>query len=199
MIKLPSDEILMKYASGVLNPALRLLVDRHIALHPQTAERLATFTAFGGMLLAGEEPAPLTAGSLDRALARLAASPREAAAAPQWPALDSLDWRWAGPGRRIAPVDIPGADDMRAYALKIAAGKAMLQHSHAGIEWTLIVQGSYSDENGEYGVGAFIEEDGDTVHTPVATGDVECICLAVLTAPLSAPGLMGKVAHWIMR
>lgn len=198
MITLPSDEILLKYASGVLDPALRLLVAEHITLHPETAERIAAFAEFGGMLLAAEEPAALTAGSLDRALARIAAAPAAATSAPGWPALDALHWRWAGPGRRIAKVDIDDAT-MQAYALKIAPGKAMLQHSHAEREWTLIVQGSYCDENGEYHAGAFIEEDGDTVHTPVATGDVECICLAVLSGPLTAPGLMGHVAQWIMR
>jgi putative transcriptional regulator len=198
MIKLPSDEILLKYASGVLNPALRLLVDRHIALHPQTAERLAAFNQFGGMLLAAEEPVALTAGSLDRALARIAAAPQDAPPAPAWPALDSLRWRWAGPGRRIARVNIDAAG-MSAYALKIASGKAMLQHSHAGREWTLVVQGAYRDESGEYGPGAFVEEDGETIHKPVAIGDVDCICLAVLSAPLTAPGLMGMAAQWLMR
>lgn len=199
MITLPSDDILFKYASGTLDPALRLLVSRHLALHPQTAERLADFETLGGLMLAAEPAMAMTAGSLDRALARIDAAPAMPAAADiSWPDLDRLKWRWAGPGRSLAPIPVEGAA-MRAYALKIAPGKSMLQHSHADHEWTLIVQGSYRDEGGEYHTGAFIEEDGDTHHTPMATGDVECICLAVMSGPLTAPGLMGRVAQYLMR
>jgi putative transcriptional regulator len=199
MITLPSDEILLKYASGVLDPALRLLVERHIALHPQTAERLAAFEDFGGLLLASETPAAMTGGSLDGALARIAASPPPApAAAASWPALDDLSWRWAGPGRAIAPVAVEDST-MKTFAIRIAPGRAMLEHSHVDHEWTLIVQGAYRDESGEFHTGAWIEEDEATVHTPVATGDVDCICLAVMSGPLKVPGFTGRIANWLMR
>jgi len=198
MITLPSDEILLKYASGVLDPALRLLVEEHVALHRDTLRRISELEAFGGCLLAAETPVEMTAGSLDRALARIALPAAASVPAPVWPALDSLRWRWAGPGRGIANVTIPGSR-LQSYALRIAPGQAMLQHSHVDREWTLVVQGAFRDENGEYECGAFIEEDDETVHKPVATGDVECICLAVMSGPLLAPGLMGKVARWMMR
>ena len=54
MITLPSDELLLKYAAGTLDPALRLLIERHIALHPATAGRLAAFEGFGGLLLSDD-------------------------------------------------------------------------------------------------------------------------------------------------
>lgn len=199
MITLPSDELLLRYASGTLDPALRLLVARHIALHRQTTERLAGFERFGGLMLAAEPGIAMTAGSLDRALARIGAYDRQPGLPDSgWPDLDQLKWRWAGPGRSLAPIAVEGSA-MRAYALRLAPGKSMLQHSHADHEWTLIVQGSYRDEGGEYQTGAFIEEDGDTRHTPLATGDVDCICLAVTSGPLTAPGLMGRVAQYLMR
>lgn len=198
MITLPSEDILLKYVAGTLDPALRLLVDKHVEMHPDTHRQLADFSQFGGMMLAGEAGAPMTAGSLDRALARIAGNLPTPVSAPQWPQLDALRWRWVGPGRQLATIDIPGSA-MKTYALKIAPGKAMLPHSHADHEWTLIVQGAYRDGNGEYRAGAFVEEDGETVHAPVATGDVDCICLAVMSGPLMSPGLMGKVAQWMMR
>ena len=199
MMTSPSDEILLKYAAGTLDPALHLLVEQHIAMTPQTGERLAPFTAFGGLLLAAEQPCSMTAGSLDRALARIAShTPLPAPQAARWPALEDLSWRWAGPGRAIAPVFIEGSA-MKAYALRIAPGKGMVQHSHTGHEWTLIVQGTFRDESGEFHTGAFIEEDEETNHTPVATGDVDCICLAVMSGPLHAPGVMGRIAQYLMR
>lgn len=198
MITLPSDEILLKYSAGTLDPALQLLVKKHLDIHAGTRRRLADFDTFGGLMLASEAEIPMTAGSLDRALARIASAQPETAAGPEWPPLDSLNWRWAGPGRSLANVEIPGSA-MKAYALKIAPGKAMLQHSHVDQEWTLIVQGAYRDETGEFHTGAFIEEDESTLHSPVAFGDTECICLAVMSGPLTAPGLVGKVARWMMR
>lgn len=199
MIPLPSDEILFRYAAGVLDPALRMLVDRHMDLHPQTRVRLRDFEEFGGMLLAADPGAAMTAGSLDRALARVGAASNQEAAPPAADRpLDGLRWRWAGPGCAIANIEV-AASRMKTYALRIAPGRAMLQHSHQAEEWTLIVQGSYRDINGEYPAGSFIEEDEDTDHRPVATGDVDCICLAVMSGPVAAPGLKGKVAQWLMR
>lgn len=198
MITLPSDEMLMKYASGTLDPALRLLIERHIALHAPTARRLAGFEDFGGLLLAAEAPATMTGGSLDRALARIAAAAHPPAAPPAWPALDDLRWRWAGPGRAIAPVAVEGSA-MKTFAIRIAPGRAMLEHSHVDHEWTLIVQGAYRDESGEFHTGAWIEEDEATLHTPVATGEIDCICLAVMSGPLKVPGFAGRIANWLMR
>lgn len=198
MITLPSDEILLKYAAGTLDPALRLLVQKHFEINPDTRNFAAGFEEFGGLMLASETGMPMTAGSLDRVLARIDSTRFETGEEPEWPALDALNWRWAGPGRRLANVNIPGSA-MKAYALRIAPGKAMLQHSHAEHEWTLIVQGAYRDETGAYHTGAFIEEDASTVHSPIAFGDDDCICLAVMSGPLAAPGLMGGLARWMMR
>lgn len=198
MMATPSDELLMKYASGVLDPALQLLLDRHFDLHPPSKARLAVWQEFGGALLAGEPGSALTPGSLDRALSRLGDPTPAPQARSHFPAIDQLPWRWAGPGRAIANIEIPGSA-LKSYAFRIAPGKAMLQHSHAGEEWTLIVQGAYRDEGGEYATGAFIEEDEETNHRPIATGDMDCICLAVMSGPLSAPGIGGTVARWMMR
>lgn len=197
MITYPTDEILMKYTSGVLDPAIQLLVERHFALVPQTKERLSVFAEFGAEMLAADDAAAMTAGSLDRVLARLG-SVAEASPLLAFPPLDAIDWRWAGPGRAIANIEVAHSR-LKSYAIRIAPGKAMLQHSHAADEWTLIVQGSYRDEGGEYTAGAFIEEDEQTNHRPVATGDMDCICLAVMSGPLMAPGVPGKIAQWLMR
>lgn len=197
MITSPSEELLLKYVSGVLDPALHLLVEQHLALHPASLDVLPAWQELGGAMLAAETPVEITAGRLEVALACLPA-PEAAVRAAQFPSLDTLPWRWAGPGRAIANIDIPGST-MKTYAIRIAPGKAMLQHSHAAKEWTLIVQGAYRDESGAYDAGSFIEEDDATDHRPVATGTETCICLAVMSGPLAAPGLMGRMARWMMR
>ncbi len=197
MITQPTDEVLLKYTSGVLDPALRLLVERHFEIVPGAKKRLPALNRFGGELLTAESGVAMATGSLESVLERLG-KPERREPAPAFPPLDKLGWRWAGPGRSIANVEVAGSR-MKSYALRIAPGRAMLQHSHAAHEWTLIVQGSYRDEGGEYSTGSFIEEDEETDHQPVATGDQDCICLAVMSGALVAPGLIGKAARWLMR
>lgn len=197
MSTVPSDDILMKYASGVLDPALRLLVARHLELSPRTYDRLAEWQRFGGHLLESEPSVALTPGRLDQALALIGQEAETAPGLQHFPPVETLNWRWAGPGRAIANIDVPGSR-LKSYALRIAPGKAMLQHTHVAEEWTLIVQGSYRDAGGDYAAGDFIEEDEATNHRPIATGTVECICLAVMSGPLYAPGLTGRAARWLM-
>lgn len=197
MIAAPSEELLLKYVSGVLDPALHLLVERHLGLHAPSRALIADWRELGGAMLAAESTAEMTPGRLDRVLALLNAN-EPAATKVGFPSLEAMPWRWAGPGRSIANIDIPGSS-MKTYAFKIAPGTAMLQHSHVAKEWTLILEGAYRDEGGTYDAGSFIEEDDTTDHRPVAIGSETCICIAVMSGPMAAPGLMGRVAQWFMR
>ena len=198
----PSDDILLKYASGVLDPGIRLLVDVYLARTPAAASRLAIFEAFAGEELPSAPPTDLTAGSLDRALARIAGAAQPPAPAPR--AIDNLAdiphgrWRWAGRGTKIASVPVPDART-RVFLLRIAPGRAMLDHGHAGREFTLILEGAYRDETGSYSAGSFIEESGDAQHRPEVEGDADCLCLIAMEGTLVAPGMMGAVARWMMR
>lgn len=194
----PTDEILLKYVSGSLDPALRMLVDAHLETQPATRARLTAFETLGGLLLADCEPVDLTAGSLDRALARIDRMP--AGDADEMPAAlpQPQQWRWAGPGTRIAPVTVPGSD-MKVFMLKIAPGRAILQHGHAEQEWTVILKGSYRDESGHFPAGSFIEEGSAETHSPVVDSEDECVCLIAMSGPIVASGLGGLVARWLMR
>ncbi|MDE2579403.1 MAG: cupin domain-containing protein [Hyphomicrobiales bacterium] len=198
----PSDEICLRYASGVLDPALRLLVDAHLARCETTRARIALFTQLGATLLDAEEPATLTAGSLDRAFARIAQkqpheTPEDVAAFAQ-PSFEALSWRWAGPGRRIAPISVPGAA-LKTFVMKIGPGLSMLAHGHDAAEWTVILEGAYIDEGGRFETGAFIEENEQTVHQPVADTQAGCVCLIATAGSVIAGGLTGRFARWAMR
>ena len=49
---------------------------------------------------------------------------------------------------------------------------------------TLVLQGGFSDERGSYHPGDFIYHSQHEAHSPKAFDDEDCICLAVLDAPL---------------
>ena len=68
-----------------------------------------------------------------------------------------------------------------------------------GDEYTVILEGSFSDEAGLYHQGDFLVRDASHRHTPVATNDRECICLAVTEAPIQLTGLFGRLLNPFIR
>ena len=53
---------------------------------------------------------------------------------------------------------------------------------------TLVLQGGFSDSAGSYHEGDFIYREADELHAPTALQSEDCICLAVLDAPLKFTG-----------
>lgn len=62
------------------------------------------------------------------------------------------------------------------------AGGSIPKHTHKGREITIILEGSFKDEQGEYFPGDFLVRTEADEHVPVATRG--CLCLAVIDAPL---------------
>ncbi|MBT1445843.1 ChrR family anti-sigma-E factor [Shewanella sp. JM162201] len=70
----------------------------------------------------------------------------------------------------------------RASLLHIAAGGEIPEHTHKGVEITLLLDGHFSDEFGSYGPGDFMLMDGSKQHTPITQDG--CLCFTVVDAPL---------------
>ena len=68
-------------------------------------------------------------------------------------------------------------EERRMSLLHIDKGGAVPAHTHKGFEITLLLQGSFSDEMGEYQRGDFIWLDGEHTHNPVS--EQGCVCLTV--------------------
>jgi putative transcriptional regulator len=97
--------------------------------------------------------------------------------------LDELDWKKVTRSLRIADLgEIEGAAEFSLY--HIAEGGRIPQHNHSGTEMTLVLQGGFSDESGSYHAGDFIIREAGDIHAPTALPGSDCICLAVLEAPL---------------
>lgn len=197
---LPSEEILLKYASGALEPGVRLLVDAHFEKLPEYRSRLTPFETVAGGLLASAPPAAMREDALARALAAIG---RECPDESQQPLsfIDQLQlggWRWAGPGAHVAPVILPEART-RLFLMRISPGRAMPEHGHLGREFTVVLEGSYRDEGGAVAPGAFIEQTPSDRHKPIVDSLVDCVCLFALEAPITVRGLAGVAARWAMR
>lgn len=84
----------------------------------------------------------------------------------------------------IATAKIPAGADYHVSLLYISKDTAVPQHTHRGLEMTLILSGKIVDENGVYQAGDLLINSPDDTHTPRTMADEDCLCLSVLSAPL---------------
>ena len=219
----PPQELLLDYAAGNLAEPLALLVASHLTLCPESRHDVSELEALGGVLLERSEPEPMASGSLDRMMARLEESepesessitssavpgePGDTDGSPRLPAplrrhlgdgLDSAGWRRLGPS--IAEAKLLGdRPQFKTRLLRIKAGAAVPLHSHEGSEYTLVLEGGFSDELGHYLRGDVSVTDSEVTHRPVADDDEDCICLVVTDAPLRLAGPFGRLINRFVR
>lgn len=215
-----SDELLLDYAAGSLDEATSLLVASHLTLCATCRARLLQLESLGGEMLARIEPVALSETAMDTALALLDRGeemgpaqglPLPANDNPVLPRvmqqylagdLDSITWKPLGMGVETREVTLsqPGSQPgKRAFLLRVAAGRSIPQHSHEGNEYVLVLDGSYSDEIGQFKPGDVAIADGEIDHKPVADRDKPCTCLVVLDAPLRLTGPLGRFFNFFVR
>ena len=204
-----SDELLMDYASGSLGESWSLAVSTHLALCPESRQRLAAFEMTGGALLDDIEPTqPASDDEWQKMRALLQARPDHAsvngAQDQTRPAVlpeplrsyaggdvDALKWKPLGPGAYHFPIRT-GDGEANVRLLRIPAGKPVPEHTHGGRELTVVLSGYFRDGDDVFRRGDFEEADEDLTHQPIAGDGEDCICLAVTDAPL-------KFKSWLVR
>jgi putative transcriptional regulator len=205
----PSDTTLAAFASGTLDEARALVVATHLSGCPQCRDAVRTFESVGGALLDAAAPADMSAGALDRAMAKLGESeavppPRlDLAAAEALPAPLSHyamgPWRWLGRGIEWRAVDVPSNDAVRVFMLKAAPGTKLPKHRHTGTEWTCVFQGAFRHQLGRFGAGDFDEADESVEHHPVVEEGETCICLVALQGSIELQGFFGRLLQPLVR
>ena len=200
----PDEALLIEYANGSLDEAKALLVATHMALCPGCREAVAAGEVVSAALAfedaAGEiGPMPDVSGiAVERPIVLPAAAPsllvpeplRGYLGAP----IDALGWVPVLRGLREYPLpDFAGRSSVRLLAIE--PGRRMPQHTHEGLELTLVLQGSFSDATGRYARGDVATADSSVNHQPHAGDGELCLCLAVEDAPLRLTGFTGAVIN----
>ncbi|MFN4016643.1 MAG: ChrR family anti-sigma-E factor [Reyranella sp.] len=203
------DELLLDYAAGALPDGPALAVALHVALDPQSQRLVDRLNAVGGALIEREPAAEFgeaDSAALERALARLDDVPVEPASpvsnrrhpafdwapAPLVPHLrPGMDWRRVMGKFDEIRLDLPG-DFHRVSVLRLESGRGLPEHKHAGYEYTVVLQGGYTDETGNYGVGDFAVGPGAQRHEPIADPGEPCIALIVVENPIVLTGPWGR-------
>jgi putative transcriptional regulator len=202
----PHEELLLAYAAGAADEALSLIVATHMSYCTVCRERAAKLESLGGALLQELPPAELGTGALDNVLARLdevkpferphRASSRDGTPAVLRPYiggdLSMVRWRSMGPRLSYAPLFKRGK--VSARLLRGVPGADSGAHSHDGAEYTVVLQGGYTDLTGNYGPGDLQMMEDGMPHNVVADPGEDCINLAVTTGRLKFDSLLQKIA-----
>ncbi len=211
--KHPDTDFLVEYAAGTLALAPGISVTAHLAFCTHCRDTVESLNEVGGIFLEDSETQPVSAGLLDQVLSCLgqdAPEGPETQTAPRRKRYDkpstdpvcdllpafvqkllpagNLPWRKLSSAVRVAPLRV-GEQDYELALHRIETGGQAPHHDHRGREITLVLTGSFSDENGLYHPGDFIVREPGEPHQPSASKNEECICLSVLAAPIRLTGI----------
>lgn len=89
-------------------------------------------------------------------------------------------WRKLAGG--INTARLPLDRDAQCDFMYMKPGSQAPSHTHHGVEVTLVLDGTFEDELGEYMPGDFVLRQCDQTHTP--RSDEGCLCYSVLDSPL---------------
>jgi putative transcriptional regulator len=192
------DTLLAGYAAGALPKALHALVGAHLELSSSSRDYVSALEASLGRSFESDDMAHVEHrdARLNAIFALDAAPARASGTVPKslehffGKSFDEMTFRTVLPG--VKECHIPTDDGTKAVLYRIRAGKKMPQHTHEGSEYTLVIRGAFSDVTGRYGRGDVAISDEDIDHTPIAEAGEECLCFAVMDAPLRLTGPIGR-------
>ena len=209
----PAHELLAAYSAGSLPLSQALCISAHLEHCPSCTRQLQRLNRVGSELMQQLKPAQASANLKNRLLDSLdslveaqppAAEKRVDPSIPRClhqfidSDYDSLTWKRVSPDIHSVELCRDG-NGARVELLKIRPGGSATTHTHLGDEYTVILEGSFSDESGLFRQGDFVVKGAHDRHAPVATQDRECICLAVTEGPIQFTGFFSRLLNPLIR
>lgn len=196
----PALDLLTEHAAGNLPLAQAACVSAHMNYCEDCQRASGQLQDLGAVLFDGLPGETVGDAQLEAVLARLddqaPLSYARPSASAGMPALlqrlmsgnfTDLVWKKITSSLRISYLKT-GDPNFEFALYHIKAGGRIPEHTHRGSEMTLILEGGFSDADGSYNQGDFILREPSDVHAPTAVQSEDCICLAVLDAPLKFTG-----------
>ncbi|RME18669.1 MAG: transcriptional regulator [Alphaproteobacteria bacterium] len=202
--------LMRAYAAGSLPASFATVVAAHVSVCDECRARLEAEEIAGGAVLENLNP---VGGDEARLRAAVLARLDDALEAPEAPApeghgiypgpvmaaLKGRAPRWKPLGAGIRQTILASGDEGSLRLLYIPPGAAVPDHGHGGLELTMVLQGSFGDETGHYGVGDVEVADDSLEHTPIAGPEAPCIALAATDAPLRFRALVPRLLQPLFR
>ena len=216
MIKHHVDpETLMSYAAGTSSMPVSLIVASHITICDKCRKDVQLFEDIGGKVLEESLSFKTKPETLDIMLSKLDDIDIETETSSDikvnsifknipivlhkmLPKGNSLTEKWKNGIGGIKYYDIElGESNKNSHArmFSIPPGKALPKHGHEAQEYTLVLEGGFSDKNGDYNAGDIAIEDELDIHSPVADSTEGCVCLAVYEGNLKFKGILGPILN----
>jgi putative transcriptional regulator len=210
----PSGEFLIDYAAGALSPAESLLIAVHLDFCSDCRRAAHVAHQIGGTLLDTIVPLALPPTAFQRTLQAIDAPPMSVEAvirsaptfAVEWPAVlrdrlaSSQLSRWRKLPAGFRALRVPFEDrSSRVWVMDAPGGRGPLRHSHVADEWTVVLQGGFTDETGTYAAGDFAYMGSGDEHTMVAEPGEGCVCVLLVREQPRYLTLAGKLLAPLLR
>ncbi len=98
------------------------------------------------------------------------------------PPLSQLEWQTLRPGVAIHALHRDPSGDIRAALLRYESGAQVAAHWHDGLEYIFVLEGSQSDERGDYPAGTLVMNPPGSRHAVVSPGG--CTVLIIWERPV---------------
>jgi putative transcriptional regulator len=195
----PDTRLLNEFASGSLPLAQSACVSVHLHFCSHCKRQVNSLQDMGAEMFDSLTPSDVDGDLLDSVLAHLDDEPpltysthKGSVKDDEGPVLvqrlmsgDYQDLKWSRINKALQIARLRTGDPDNEFALyHIKAGRSIPRHTHKGTELTLVLEGSFSDEEGVYHQGDFLMRDAEDIHTPTASRTADCICIGVLDAPI---------------
>ena len=107
--------------------------------------------------------------------------------------LNKINWRSVYKGFKEFDISLKGSDSLK--LIKMDPGTSVPLHSHNGKEYILVLEGSFSDEYGEYNKGDMQINDQKIKHNPTACNKNGCICMSITENDVVFFGKFGSILN----
>jgi putative transcriptional regulator len=202
----PDTDLLAEYTTGAMALAPTISVTTHLQFCNSCRSTVEALEELGGEMLEQADAVPVSDNLLEQVFACIGKdNTNQDAFLTMQNTIDEvansipdylkkflpegdLRWKFLSPSVKVAPISV--GEQVHELALhKIKVGGKVPEHNHLGKEITVVLQGSFSDEDGVYQQGDFIVREAGETHQPIAANHEDCICLSVLSAPFKLTGL----------
>ena len=212
----PTDNELIEYSSGNIDWALSICISTHLHYCSKCKKRIAELNQLGGHCLSTAKKTSLASTSFNDTMEKIRAAekqkvstsvdieqaPKAPAPVAQLPKIlqkiinkpEELQWSKVSPSLKAARL----TTEQEKYEVclhKIKKGGKVIEHDHKGLEVTVVLEGSFSDENGTYNPGDYIVKQPGEKHRPTAALNRDCLCLSIVEAPVKVTGILGAVIN----
>lgn len=214
----PDARFLNDYSAGTLDLGIAITVKAHLEFCPECRQQVQQIEQVGAFLFENPEPQHSETPDNDSAVNKkllqnilqaidnsTEQTPADSIQSRQTPKrahnpglppviekllqqpLGNLDWR--NIGRKLKFSRIKTGDKKNELGLYyIKAGGKVPKHKHHCDEITVVLKGSFSDEDGIYKKGDFVVRTLGEKHSLMATQDEDCLCLSTVEKPIAFTG-----------